>query len=1242
VDFQGTERFLVCRRLGEGGMGVVFEVVDREQGVKVALKCLNASDNASLLQLKDEFRSLRDVHHPNLVSLGELIEVAGQWFFTMELVEGTDLLGYVRPDDPASWPGATGVATGGATLVTHADAAGEPIATTMLGSVRRPAGFDNARVRSSLAQLAQGLQALHEAGKIHRDIKPSNVLVTRAGRLVISDFGLVTKRVMFDSHSEVPSSAIGTPAYMAPELTGSRVLEPASDWFSVGVVLYRVLVGRVPFEGTFAALQYQKLSNLAIPPAALVENLDEDLAALCMDLLEPNPADRPNGRDVLDRLGIRVPELRRAAMLRRASAGNHLFVGRSVELETLRTTMRTANQGPGELVILQGESGVGKSTLSRRFAEDVLAEDPAALLLNGRCHERESVPYKAFDGIMDELTRQLRELPAAELEAYLPANAAALGQLFPVFAQLPIQGAKSTALASDANERRTQLFLTLRTMFAMIAAHRPVVLILDDLQWADADSLLLLRELMRGPAPPIMVLAPVRASADEPWWPAAGRHLLGARVHHLLLHPLPVDVACELVRSLAATLGAGSELDAAAIAAGAAGHPMFIQELLLHMKARGDWSVRALALDDALAARVSQLSPDARELLVLVALVGTPIHNDALRDAADMAADRFAAASAELQQQQLTRATGLRRSDATEPFHARIGETVIARLEPERRRSSHARLARALGASRSADAELVATHWQEAGEPAAAYQYALRAAREADAALSFMRSARLYRYCLTLLGPGDTVRTGELLEKLAEATCDSGHSAEGAALFLRAADHFEGLRSSSLRRSACEKLLHSGHFTEGLRELAALLEGVGLSLPSARWKVLSSTLTQRARLRLRGVKPREEGAQTVTPERMHELDVLWTATTGLGLSDTMLSAGFSARQLRYALEFGDPLRLVRALTAEYALQAGLAGRETRITRELMATARAYARGNPELENQCTAWLASVEFVHGSDFHESLEHALCSERYYLSNGAYRDELTAARHFANASMWYVGDWRELCERVTSQLAQALEQEDLLASTNLVSGSLNSVWLCMDQPALAEQHLDDQLARWPRDRFLVVHFYELYARTQLDLYRDDPGRALERLTDTWRALKRSFLLRIPIIRYMMHDVRSRAALGLARTATGAARRSLVALARRDRKVIARTGVCFAQAATQAIDAAIASLDGDADESVRLWSAAAVGFEVSGLRFYAAAARYRAARLRGQDTAEAEAPFRLAAVVAPGTIVRLLSAEG
>ncbi len=237
-------RFTLVRRLGAGGMGVVYEAYDQQRGELVALKTMRRVDPSALVRFKQEFRALSDLTHTNLVNLYELFAVDDRWFFTMELVEGCDFVSYVRRRPAASLP--RGSAEG------PSPDRGEGVAPPPRISLdgKRPPQFEEARLRDALRQLAEGIDALHQSGKLHRDIKPTNVLVTTEGRVVLLDFGLTIDLESSDRHRSLDRQVVGTLAHMSPEQASGLAITPASDWYSVGVMLYEVLTGRLPFVGS--------------------------------------------------------------------------------------------------------------------------------------------------------------------------------------------------------------------------------------------------------------------------------------------------------------------------------------------------------------------------------------------------------------------------------------------------------------------------------------------------------------------------------------------------------------------------------------------------------------------------------------------------------------------------------------------------------------------------------------------------------------------------------------------------------------------------------------------------------------------------------------------------------------------------------------------------------------------------------------------------------------------------------
>ena len=305
----GTARYEVVRCIGRGGMGVVYEAYDRERGRRVAVKTLARFSPSALYLFKQEFRTLANVLHRNLIRFHDLVATESDGvFLTMELVSGAEFRQHVwRPgavvQREESVPTVSG-ARGGQPQGWSSGALPIDRPARPEGGVRAQTPADIGRLRDALRQLAQGVDALHAAGKVHRDIKPSNVLVGDDGRVVLLDFGVAAEVRRRADPRLLESNVVGTPAYMAPEQALDEPPSPANDWYSVGVLLYEALVGKPPFVGEMSDVLYRKAVLEAPPARDLVDGVPDDLDALCRNLLCRDPDERPNGPRVLRRLGV--------------------------------------------------------------------------------------------------------------------------------------------------------------------------------------------------------------------------------------------------------------------------------------------------------------------------------------------------------------------------------------------------------------------------------------------------------------------------------------------------------------------------------------------------------------------------------------------------------------------------------------------------------------------------------------------------------------------------------------------------------------------------------------------------------------------------------------------------------------------------------------------------------------------------------------------------------------------------
>jgi tetratricopeptide (TPR) repeat protein len=1219
-EFRGTGRFHVVRRLGEGGMGVVYEALDRERNARVALKTLRTMNPEQLLALKHEFRALQDVTHPNLVTLGELIEDDDRWFFTMELVEGSNVLRYV-------W-GVDGRQTEATTV------SASSVDDTPLLPSGGPHVYDETRLRYALTQLAHGLNALHAARKVHRDIKPANVLVEPDGRVVVLDFGLAfdTQR---DSGWE-PRFA-GTVGYMAPEVFTSGTIGKAGDWYAAGVLLFEALTGRLPFDAPtrLALLDAQQRDGPA--PSEFASDVPRDLDQLCQELLRLDPERRPDGAEVLRRLGhASAPEITLA----------RTFVGRGGEMTRLSEAMSEVRAGRCVIVRVRGDSGVGKSYLVRQFTSQLVARDGRAVILAGRCYERESVPYKALDGIVDELTGFLSATLASELPALLPPGVQALAQVFPVLRQ--IEAVAQATRAPDEREPqvvRAEASEALRDMLRRIARRCPLVLAIDDLHWTDADSLQLLRELVRQPgAPPVLLIATLR-DGHLGHVPVAEleQAVPVAEPYDLRLGALSSADAEQLVNRLAHGVEALAAVDARSIAREAGGHPLFIHELVQHVALSGGalWGGdRALRIEDAIRARIARLDPPARAIVELVALAGSPLAQDVIARAADLPFDEFSQHAIHLRIGNLVRTRGTKQLDAIEPVHDRVREAVLGALPPARRVELHERLAGALEGAAQADPETLAHNWRGAGHAERALGYAVLAAEQATRAFAFRRAARLYQMALEL-GASSPLQRRELMTRLGEALANAGDGAAAADAYLTAAANAPDVHRIDLERRAAEQLLRAGHIDRGIEQVRTVLSRMGMQLPATPGRALASVLLQRALVRLRGLRFTERSADRVPAADLGRVDICWSLAS-LGLIDTIRGADFGARQLRLALRVGEPDRLARALATEAVYAVQMSGTER--ARKLLAEAARLADTNrqPHVLGIVASTTGLVEYVLGN-YQLAREHLERGHRYFLECVGVAWEISATRLFALICLACEGRLDELARLLPPVLVEAEDRGDLFAATSIRVATQHVVLIAAGKSQEARSNIDDAMARWSQTGFQMQHRYALLSQVEIDLSQGNDLAAYTRLATRWREIEASMLLRIRQQRIETLSVRGRAAVAAAGVGGREARR-LHAEALRHARAIVREDLPWARGQGLVIRAAVAFADARDEAAIGDLGRAIQHFESTGMALHAAAARRRLGEVLGGsagqgELANADAWMTRAGILDQDGIVRMLA---
>jgi serine/threonine protein kinase/tetratricopeptide (TPR) repeat protein len=573
--------YRLLNKVGEGGMGQVYRAEDTKLGRYVALKLLTPDatrDQTAKRRLLAEAQSASVLNHPNIVTIHAIEEVDGVDFIVMEFVEGETLTSYL--------------ATNGALQLTSLLDIG--------------------------VQVADALEAAHSVGLIHRDIKPANILITPKGVVKVADFGLAKmvrlstdeidrEALTLAANLTGPGIVLGTAAYMSPEQTRGETLDVRSEIFSLGSLLYEAATRTRAFSGpSVLSIMHAIAAIDPPPPSKLRPELPREFdlileRALAKDKIRryyscSEMADALRSlRSSITGTWSGIPIVYDPDLIDRSPS----FVGRESEIRKLESLLQQVIEGTGRTVFITGEPGIGKTSLSDEFLRRARKLQITPLIARGRCVEQYGTgeAYLPFLDAMGELLQAPgRERIAAIMRTYAPTWCM----------ELPTAFASSGSLEKLQQETigatKERMMREMGDALGMLATASPVVLLLEDLHWADPSSVDLLRHLSQRIGTQRLLIAGTYRPEDV----ERSDHPLKSYKAEMQAHNLCEEVALRLwsrehVAEYVDVTFSPNDFPAeltALIHEKTEGHPLFAANLLQYLgecgdlaKANGCWSL---------------------------------------------------------------------------------------------------------------------------------------------------------------------------------------------------------------------------------------------------------------------------------------------------------------------------------------------------------------------------------------------------------------------------------------------------------------------------------------------------------------------------------------------------------------------------------------------------------------------------------------------------------------------------
>ncbi len=615
-------RYTVSKFLGEGGKKKVYLAHDAQLDRDVAFALIKTEglDEAARVRVTREAQAMgRLGSHPHIVTVYDIGEENGQPYLVLPVLPGGDVEGVIEdaPEHKLSIEQAVKIAT----------------------------------------ETCLGLEFSHSKGIIHRDLKPGNVWLAEDGRAMIGDFGLAV--AVDRSRLTQAGMMVGTVSYMPPEQAMGGEVTPQSDLYSLGAMLYEMVCGRPPFVGDESvAIIGQHLNTPPVAPTWHRPDCPPGLEALILRLLEKDATKRPGSatevREALAAIGqssnlaggtggsVEQPAEPRGAdpLYRR------VFVGREAELRQMQQAYDAAVSGQGGLVMVVGEPGIGKTTVCEQLA--TYASMRGGRLLVGHCYEEGSLslPYLAF---VEAMRSYVLDRDPEALRSELGSGAADVARIVSEVRDRVQVGLRG---ASDPEDDRWRLLNAITTFLHNAASVQPLVIVLEDLHWADRGTLDLLLHVARNLEGARLLIVgtyrDVEVDRSHPLSATLGELRRVGTFARIPLRGLTVDEVhrmYEAIRGQATPWG-----QAEAVHRQTEGNPLFVQEVLRYLVEEGivvREGNRYVAqggegvgipegLRDVVGRRLSRLSEKTNQVLAIAAVMGREFRLDVLQQVAGL------------------------------------------------------------------------------------------------------------------------------------------------------------------------------------------------------------------------------------------------------------------------------------------------------------------------------------------------------------------------------------------------------------------------------------------------------------------------------------------------------------------------------------------------------------------------------------------------------------------------------